>query len=187
MVRLLIPCTLLASCSNGEVAPEVAQAAAAIRFTSLEARNLDGSPALLQQYADRPVLVVNVASECGFTPQYAGLQALFERYGPRGLVILGFPCNQFLGQEPGSPAEIAQFCTEEYGVTFPLMEKVEVQPGPGQSPVYSWLQARTGEVPSWNFGKYLVGRDGQTVRFFGTRTSPDDPELVAAIEAALGN
>ena len=149
-------------------------------------KDIDGKDQDLAQYKGKVILMVNVASKCGFTPQYAGLQALHERYAGRGLVILGFPCNQFLGQEPGSPEEIARFCSENYGVTFPLMEKVEVQPGPGQSPVYSWLQARTGEVPSWNFGKYLVGRDGLTVKFFGTRTSPDDAELVAAIEAALG-
>lgn len=166
--------------------PTAAQAAADTTLYAFDARALDGSAAPLREYAGRPILVVNVASKCGFTPQYAGLQALHERYAGRGLVILGFPCNQFLGQEPGSPEEIARFCSENYGVTFPLMEKVEVQPGPGQSPVYSWLQARTGEVPSWNFGKYLVGRDGLTVKFFGTRTSPDDAELVAAIEAALG-
>lgn len=166
--------------------PASAQSAEAAPFSSLEARALDGAPAPLQQYAGRPVLVVNVASQCGLTPQYAGLQSLHERYADRGLVILGFPCNQFNGQEPGSPAEIAKFCQESYGVSFPLMEKVEVQPGPGQAPVYAWLQERTGEVPTWNFSKYLVGRDGQTVRFFGPRTSPDDAQLLAAIEAALG-
>jgi len=185
-IRLLLPCALLASCSSGERAPDATPAAEARAFTSLEARSLDGAPAPLDRYAGQPVLVVNVASQCGLTPQYAGLQALHERYAGRGLAILGFPCNQFNGQEPGGPAEIAQFCRDEYGVSFALMEKVEVQPGPGQSPIYAWLQERTGEVPSWNFGKYLVGRDGVTVRYFGPRTQPDDPELVAAIEAALG-
>lgn len=189
--RLLVPCALLAACSAAGDEPAAAQASAAPESAAptlyrFEARTLEGAAAPLRQYEGRPVLVVNVASKCGLTPQYAGLQALQDRYADRGLVILGFPCNQFNGQEPGSPAEIAQFCSEKFAVTFPLMEKVEVQPGPGQSPVYAWLQQRTGEVPTWNFSKYLVARDGVTVRYFGPRTSPDDAELVAAIEAALG-
>lgn len=182
---LLLALPALAACSSGstEASPLPAGQPG---FFALTARSLDGQPAPLAQWQGRVVLVVNVASKCGFTPQYAGLQALAEKYADRGLTILGFPCNQFLGQEPGSPQEIAAFCHEQYGVTFPLMEKVEVKPGEGQSPIYAWLQARTGEVPAWNFGKYLVARDGRSARFFGTRTAPDDPELVAAIETALG-
>jgi glutathione peroxidase len=120
------------------------------------------------------------------TPQYAGLQELWAKYSGKGLTVVGFPCNQFNGQEPGTPAEIAAFCREKYSVTFPLMEKVEVQEGPGQSPVYAWLQARTGKVPEWNFSKFLVSRDGTSVQYFGPRIAPDASALIAAIEAALG-
>jgi glutathione peroxidase len=129
------------------------------------------------------VLAVNVASECGFTPQYEGLQKIFNEYGGRGLVVLGFPCNQFGGQEPGSAEAIQAFCTHTYHVTFPMTEKVEVK-GPGQSPVYAFLTRTEGE-PKWNFHKYLVGKDGKVLASFPSKVSPDSPELRAAIEAAL--
>jgi glutathione peroxidase len=151
----------------------------------LETRTLDGQPKDLGDYAGKVVLVVNTASACGLTPQYAGLQKLHETYSARGLVVIGFPCNQFKGQEPGSPAEIAAFCSAKYHVTFPLMEKVEVQPGAGQSPVYRLLTERTGAVPDWNFAKYLVSRDGKSIAFYGARTDPTGAELTAAIEALL--
>jgi glutathione peroxidase len=151
----------------------------------LETRTLDGQPQSLAAYEGKVVLVVNTASKCGLTPQYAKLQELHETYAGRGLVVLGFPCNQFLGQEPGTAEEIATFCSSKYGVSFPLMEKVEVKPGAGQSPVYRMLSERTGAVPDWNFAKYLVARDGRTVRFFGARTDPTGVELVSAIEGLL--
>ncbi|RMH05244.1 MAG: glutathione peroxidase [Planctomycetota bacterium] len=155
-------------------------------FFDLSAESLAGETVDFASFSGRPVLVVNTASRCGFTPQYAGLEELHRRYGPRGLVVLGFPCNQFRGQEPGTAAEIRAFCSEEYGVTFPLMAKVEVLAGPGQSPVFADLGRRSGRLPEWNFAKYLVSPDGRSVRFFPTQVPPDDPELIAAIEAALG-
>lgn len=151
---------------------------------------LDGKPKQLADYKGQPVLVVNVASRCGLTPQYAGLQKLQETYGARGLSVLGFPCNQFMGQEPGSEKEIAEFCTKNYGVTFPMFAKLEVN-GDGRAPLFAWLtQEKTapdgpGDV-AWNFAKFLVGKDGKVVARFNPRVAPDAPELVAAIEKALG-
>ena len=156
-----------------------------VSFFDLETHSLEGEAVSFKDWAGHPVLVVNVASKCGYTPQYEGLQQLYQDYADQGLVVVGFPCNQFLGQEPGTPAEIRAFCDENYGVTFPLMEKVEVLDGEQQSPIYQLLGTRTGDLPAWNFAKYLVSPDGQTVRFFGTKTAPDDPELVDAIQAAL--
>ncbi|MFZ5477092.1 MAG: glutathione peroxidase [Myxococcota bacterium] len=150
----------------------------------LQARSLAGAPAPLSAYAGKVCLVVNVASECGFTPQYAGLQKLWDELRDRGLVVLGFPSDEFGGQEPGGPEEIAAFCSRNYGVTFPMFEKLATKPGPGQHPVYAFLTA-TGRAPSWNFGKYLVGRDGQVRGFFKHSVTPESPELRAAIDAAL--
>jgi len=144
---------------------------------------LDGTPQALASYKGKVVLAVNVASECGFTPQYAGLQKLYEDYQGRGLVVLGFPCNQFGGQEPGTAAQIGAFCQKNYGVTFPLFQKLDVK-GPSQAPLYQFLTAKHGE-PAWNFHKYLVGKDGRVIRSFNSRVAPDGAELQAAIEAAL--
>lgn len=146
----------------------------------------DEKPQDLCQYQGRVLLVVNTASRCGFTDQYGGLEALHDRYRARGLVVMGFPSNDFGGQEPGSNAQIADFCANQFGVQFPMFAKVHVK-GPQAHPMYVGLAAASGgKVPGWNFHKYLVGRDGQTVRAFGSRVSPDDPELVQAIEQALG-
>ncbi|HJW72550.1 MAG TPA: glutathione peroxidase [Geothrix sp.] len=144
---------------------------------------LDGKPQSLAIYKDKVVLAVNVASECGYTPQYAGLQKLYAEYKDRGLVILGFPCNQFGGQEPGSAGQIQTFCQKNYGVTFPLFEKLDVK-GKNKAPVYQFLTANHGE-PAWNFHKYLVGKDGLVIQSFGSAVTPDSAELKAAIEAAL--
>jgi glutathione peroxidase len=144
---------------------------------------LDGRTQALAAYKGKVVLAVNVASECGFTPQYAGLQKLYAEQKDRGLVVLGFPCNQFGSQEPGSAAQIATFCQANYGVTFPLFEKLEVK-GPRKAPLYKFLTAKHGE-PAWNFHKYLVGKDGQVLQAFSSQVAPDSPELKAAIEAAL--
>jgi len=144
---------------------------------------LDGTAQTFAAYQGRVVLAVNVASECGFTPQYAGLQKLYEQYRERGLVVLGFPCNQFGGQEPGTAAQIGAFCQKNYGVTFPLFQKLDVK-GPAQAPLYQFLTAKHGE-PAWNFHKYLVGKDGQVIQAFSSRVAPDGTELKAAIEAAL--
>ncbi|GAA1799344.1 glutathione peroxidase [Luedemannella flava] len=151
---------------------------------------LRGGSADLAQYAGRTLLVVNVASRCGLTPQYAGLQKLADDYADRGLVVLGVPCNQFAGQEPGTADEIVEFCEVNYGVTFPLTEKVEVN-GPGRHELYARLTAtpdaagEAGDV-QWNFEKFLVAPDGSVQRF-RPRVAPDAPELVEAVEAAVSS
>ncbi len=152
-------------------------------FYALKTRTLQGQPADLAQYAGKVALVVNVASECGFTPQYAGLQKLYDELKDCGLVVLGFPSNDFAGQEPGSPEEIAAFCRKNYGVTFPMFSKLVTRAGPDQSPVYAYL-GRSGSLPGWNFGKYVVGRDGRAIRFFDSKVTPDSPELRQVIETA---
>jgi glutathione peroxidase len=150
---------------------------------------LQGGSADLSQYAGKAVLIVNVASKCGLTPQYSGLERLQERYAERGFTVLGVPCNQFLGQEPGSAEEIAEFCSATYGVTFPLTEKVEVN-GEGRHPLYDRLtgfadaEGHSGDI-RWNFEKFLVGRDGRVVARFSPQTEPEAAEVVAAIEAEL--
>ncbi|MGC4997946.1 MULTISPECIES: glutathione peroxidase [unclassified Streptomyces] len=151
---------------------------------------LQGGSAELSRYAGQTVLVVNVASKCGLTPQYTGLERLQERFGPRGFTVLGVPCNQFMGQEPGSAEEIAEFCSATYGVSFPLTEKVEVN-GDGRHPLYDRLtgfadaEGHTGDI-RWNFEKFLVGRDGRVVARFAPQTEPESAEVVAAVEAQLG-
>ena len=144
---------------------------------------LAGKPQPLAAYKGKVLLVVNVASECGFTPQYAGLEKLYEEYKGRGFEILGFPSNDFGAQEPGSPAEIATFCKKNYGVTFPMFEKVATK-GAAQAPVYKFLAAKNGE-PKWNFHKYLIGKDGQVRAAFPSKVAPESKELRDAIDAAL--
>jgi glutathione peroxidase len=156
-----------------------------VSLYSLSTRALDGAPVALSELAGKVTLVVNVASACGSTPQYAGLQALQEELQGRGFAVLGFPSNDFGRQEPGSPEEIRSFCDSRYHVTFPMFEKVVTRAGDGQSPVYAELSRQSGKLPSWNFGKYLVGRDGKVLRFFETKVQPDDPALRGAIETAL--
>lgn len=143
---------------------------------------LDDTPQPLSAYQGQLVLIVNTASKCGLTPQYEGLEALYRTYGARGLVILGFPCNQFAGQEPGSASEIAQFCSLTYEVTFPLFARIEVN-GPGESPLYSWLKAALPGDIDWNFAKFLIGRDGQVAQRFMSDTPPE--ALIPAIEKRL--
>lgn len=149
---------------------------------------LAGEPATLEPFRDQAVLIVNVASKCGLTPQYEGLERLHERFADRGFSVLGFPCNQFLGQEPGTAEEIATFCSTTYGVTFPLFEKVEVN-GAGRHPIYEELTAVpdaegvAGDV-QWNFEKFLVAPDG-TITRFRPGVDPEDPAIVAAVEEAL--
>ncbi|MFF6777304.1 glutathione peroxidase [Streptomyces sp. NPDC012637] len=149
---------------------------------------LTGEPLSLDDFRDRAVLVVNVASKCGLTPQYEGLEQLQKEYGERGFTVLGVPCNQFAGQEPGSAEEIRTFCSTTYGVSFPLLEKIDVN-GAGRHPLYAELtkvadaEGEAGDV-QWNFEKFLIGRDGAVTRF-RPRTEPQAPELVAAIEAQL--
>ncbi|MEU9860238.1 glutathione peroxidase [Streptomyces sp. NPDC047971] len=151
-------------------------------------RTLSGDPISLADYRDQAVLVVNVASKCGLTPQYAGLERLQKQYGEQGFTVLGVPCNQFLGQEPGSAEEIQTFCSTSYGVTFPLLEKTDVN-GEDRHPLYAELtrvadaEGESGDV-QWNFEKFLIGKDGRITRF-RPRTEPEAPEVVAAIEAQL--
>jgi glutathione peroxidase len=151
----------------------------------LTTKTLEGQPAELRAYAGKVALVVNVASQCGYTPQYAGLEKLHEELKGRGFVVLGFPSNDFGGQEPGTATEIRQFCSLNYDVSFPLFEKVVTKAGAGQSPVYATLQKQSGELPSWNFAKYLVGKDGKVVKFYKSGVKPDDAGLRKDIEAAL--
>jgi glutathione peroxidase len=154
------------------------------------ARTISGEETSLRDYAGKVALVVNVASKCGLTPQYNGLEKLYETLQSRGLEVLGFPCNQFAGQEPGADAEVQEFCTLTYGVKFPLFSKIDVN-GAQRHPLYAWLTAATvgpeeaGDI-QWNFGKFLVGRDGKVLARFAPPTAPEDPALVAAIEKALG-
>jgi glutathione peroxidase len=150
----------------------------------LSAKTIDLKEQPLSAYKGRVLLVVNTASECGNTPQYADLEKLHQKLAPRGFAVLGFPANDFGAQEPGSEADIKKFCSLKYRVTFPMFAKVKTK-GEGQSPVYRFLTAKHGE-PKWNFHKYLVGKDGQVVAAFAAKTPPDDPQIVAAIEAALG-
>ena len=148
---------------------------------------LDGTPMPAAELAGKAVLFVNVASKCGLTPQYAQLVALDKAEREHGLVIVGVPCNQFLGQEPGSAGEIQSFCATKYGVDFPLLEKQEVN-GAGRSPLYQWLvesEAGGGKDISWNFEKFLVGRDGTVLSRFAPKTTPDAPEVTSAVKAAL--
>ena len=158
-------------------------------MTSLQdfsATTLDGQPVDLSAYAGKVVLVVNTASQCGFTPQYEGLQKLWEKYGEQGFVILGFPCDQFGHQEPGSEDEIGAFCQKNYGVTFPMMSKIEVN-GDDAHPLYQWLRSEKGGLLGgkikWNFTKYLVGKDGQVVDRYAPTTKPE--KISGDIEKAL--
>jgi glutathione peroxidase len=149
----------------------------------LTVNTLSGKTQPLALYRGKVALVVNTASECGFTPQYAGLEKLWEDYRDKGLVVLGFPSNDFGAQEPGTAQQIQQFCQKNYGVTFPMFEKVSTRGG-GKSPVYELLTAKHGE-PKWNFHKYLVGRDGSVKQVFASSVAPESKELRAAIDAAL--
>ncbi len=160
--------------------------ATAAGLLDLSYRPLAGkTPVNLQKaYGGDVLLVVNTASKCGFTPQYEGLEALHRQYAGKGFAVLGFPSNDFKGQEPGSEKEIQQFCTLTYGVRFPMFEKVHVI-GADATPLYKALTAATGTAPGWNFHKYLIGRDGRVVADFPSRTAPDDPALTVAIERAL--
>ena len=150
---------------------------------------LTGDDTDLNAYRGKVLLVVNTASKCGFTPQYAGLQELYEQYQPEGLEVLGFPCNQFASQEPGDEAAIGEFCEINYGVTFPMFARISVK-GKDMHPLYAYLTSREtnpefGDAISWNFNKFLVGRDGKILARFGSRTKPEDGKLVEAVEQAI--
>ena len=152
----------------------------------LRTTSLLGEPADLGSYRGKVTLVVNVASECGYTPQYEGLEKLHRELSGKGFAVLGFPSNDFGGQEPGSAQQIATFCRLTYDVTFPMFAKVSTLVGPSQSPVYKFLGA-TGHLPAWNFSKYVVGKDGKVVAFFPSEVTPEAPALRNAIAKALGS
>ncbi len=145
--------------------------------------SIEGQPVPLAQYKGKVALVVNVASRCGFTPQYTALEALYRKYKDRGVVVLGFPANNFRGQEPGTNAEIADFCKRTYDVTFPMFSKISVL-GEDKAPLYRFLTAGGNEI-EWNFTKFVVGKDGQVVARFPSKVTPDAPEVISAIEKAL--
>lgn len=149
-------------------------------------KDIDGKERKLSEFKGKVVLVVNVASKCGLTKQYAGIEALYRKYRDKGLVVLGFPANNFGGQEPGTEAEIKQFCKGTYDVTFPMFSKISVK-GEDIDPLYSWLIGQSGKSDDieWNFAKFVVGRDGKRVLRFSPKTTPEAPEFVAAIEKEL--
>ncbi|MGD0412444.1 MAG: glutathione peroxidase [Verrucomicrobiota bacterium] len=175
------------------LAAQVAQVAAAGNVPSIQnipLEDINGKPTSLKDYAGKVILLVNVASLCGNTPQYKGLEAMYEKYKDKGLVIIGVPCNDFGSQEPGSAEEIKTFCTEKYSVTFPLMAKIHVK-GPEQHPLYAALTSKDAAIPGpagdidWNFAKFVIGRDGKPVKRFANKVQPDSTELVQTVETAL--
>jgi glutathione peroxidase len=156
-----------------------------ISFHSLTAIDIDGNELKMKKYKGKKIIILNVASKCGYTPQYADWQAFYEKNNSK-FEVLGFPCNQFLGQEPGTAEEIESFCQKNYGVTFQMFDKIDVK-GDDQSPIYKWLTdpAQNGwnnTVPSWNFSKYLVDENGKLLNYFGPKIKPDSPEFLAAIK-----
>jgi glutathione peroxidase len=164
-----------------------ALAVSAESLYKIPVRDIDGKDTSLDAYKGKVLLIVNVASKCGLTPQYKGLESTYEKYKDKGFAILGFPCNQFMGQEPGTNEQIKQFCSEKYSVTFPLFDKIDVN-GPKRHPLYVALAGAESPYPGdikWNFGKFLIGRDGKILKRFEPRTTPESPEVTAAIEAAL--
>jgi glutathione peroxidase len=168
-------------------ATTVALAAGAVSLYDISLKDIDGKDATLKPYQGKVILVVNVASKCGFTPQYAGLEALYKKYKDQGLVICGFPCNQFGAQEPGTEADIKKFCTSKYDVTFPMFSKLEVN-GPNRHPLYVALAGKDSPFPGsikWNFTKFLIGRDGKILNRFDSRVEPGSEAMTKAIEAAL--
>ena len=179
----LVAPALAAATPTGD--PPAAAPAKDRSFYSFSTKTLEGKDLALEEYKGKVALVVNVASQCGYTPQYEGLEKLYGELKDKGLVVLGFPCNDFGGQEPGSPSDIRSFCTSKYHVTFPLFAKLQTKAGDGQSELYAYLSAKTGSLPSWNFGKYLIGRDGQPIAYFSSKVTPDSKELRQAIEKAL--
>lgn len=178
---VLFACGRGTQTSNGSPS----RTATSMNVYSTPIKTLEGETTNLDRFAGQVTLLVNVASYCGNTPQYSGLEALNARFKARGFAVLGFPSNDFGQQEPGTPAEIREFCSTKYKVTFPLFEKVQTKNGDGQSPLYAKLGEASGKLPTWNFAKYLVGRDGHVIQYFDPKTQPDDPKLVAAIEQAL--
>lgn len=166
---------------------QMLSAGAADSIYDVPLKDIDGNSTTLKPYEGKVLLIVNVASQCGYTPQYAALEALYSKYKGQGLVVLGFPCNQFNGQEPGTDAEIKQFCSSKYGVTFPLFDKIEVN-GDNRHPLYVLLAGKNSPVAGnirWNFTKFLIDRHGNILKRFESKVKPDSAEVTAAVEAAL--
>jgi glutathione peroxidase len=151
----------------------------------LKVKDIDGKEVALADWKGKGLVIVNVASRCGYTPQYEGLQKLADSMKDKGVIVLGFPCNDFGGQEPGTEAQVKEFCSSKYGVKFPMFSKVQTKAGAGQSELYECLGTQTGKLPGWNFSKYVIGKDGKPVGFFGSSVKPDSKELLDAIETAL--
>ncbi len=179
--------SFLAACAALALTLPLSAAAPGTSLYDVPVKDIDGQDTNLKPYKGEVMLVVNVASKCGTTPQYAALEKDFEKYKDQGFIVLAFPCNQFAGQEPGSDSQIKEFCHGTYGVTFPLFDKLEVN-GAGRHPLYAQLAGPESPFPGdikWNFTKFLVGRDGNILARFEPKTTPDNPEVVKAIEAAL--
>jgi glutathione peroxidase len=178
---------LLASATLAGIALAAPAPAPGGPLADIAVQRIDGSVAMMKEWSGKVLLIVNVASECGYTGQYAGLEALHRKFKERGLVVMGFPCNQFGKQEPGSNAQIAEFCTKNFDVTFPMFAKVEVK-GKGQHPLFARLTGKDSPHPGdigWNFEKFLVGRDGKLLARFDAGEEPDSETLLKAVEAAL--
>lgn len=176
-----VTCTVL-------MASAVSVSAADAPLYDIPLKDIDGKDTSLKAYAGKPLLIVNVASKCGYTRQYKGLEELWRQYKDKGLMVLGFPSNDFGGQEPGTNEEIKQFCSSKFDVTFPMFDKLQTKPGAGQHPLYTALTGPTSPVPGavkWNFGKFLVGKDGKIVARYDSKVEPNDPALAQAIDAAL--
>jgi len=166
---------------------QILAARAAGSIYDIPLKDIDGNSTSLKPYQGKVLLIVNVASKCGFTPQYTALESVYKKYQDQGLVVLGFPCNQFHQQEPGTDAEIKQFCTSKYDVTFPMFDKLEVN-GPNRHPLYVLLAGQDSPFPGdigWNFTKFVIGRDGKILNRFASPVKPDSAEVTQAIEAAL--
>jgi len=166
---------------------QIVSATAGGSLYDIPLKDIDGKDTSLKPYQGKVLLIVNVASHCGYTPQYAALESLYQKYQDQGLVVLGFPCNQFGAQEPGTPEEIKSFCTSKYDVTFPLFAKLEVN-GENHHPLYAALTGQESPFPGkihWNFTKFLIGRDGKILARFDSGVKPGSPEMVKAVEAAL--
>ncbi len=185
-IAALVVVVITACASRAEHQADRPHQPVAASVFELTLDDIQGKPYPLQQHAGQVLLLVNVASKCGFSGQYAALQALYERYRARGLVVIGVPANDFLWQEPGDNAEIAQFCSTTYGVTFPMMAKAAVT-GDEQSPLYRHLTSESSKPGAirWNFTKFLIGRDGKVIDRFGPSTEPDAPPVLSALESAL--
>lgn len=177
ILSLLVAITLL----------QILAASAAGSIYDIPLKDIDGNNTSLKPYQGKVLLIVNVASKCGFTPQYTALEATYQKYKDQGLVVLGFPCNQFGQQEPGTDAEIKQFCTSKFDVTFPMFDKLEVN-GPNRHPLYVLLAGPDSPFPGnigWNFTKFVISRDGKILNRFASPVKPDSPEVTKAIESAL--